>query len=244
MDLTCDCRAPPPAAGRTSSLALQFKAKSAAVSARGARALVTGDLKEFAYKEDGGLPRCRRHRGRRDDRPRGRHRVRPPPPPSRTDWTRLVPPPVLTGHVSSLLIRVRARARAHPVRLERSCGAWGPFAHWACPRARARRYGRGTRREKAMQVCRLSRPFPLRPSGARRPRAARGSRAARAQAGGGASGRGARGAGGAGRRGVVAGRRGHRRDQVPHNLSCSSWKVCKVQTLPGVSGLPGSRPNT
>jgi hypothetical protein len=25
------------------------------------------------------------------------------PPPSRTDWTRLVPPPVLTGHVSSLL---------------------------------------------------------------------------------------------------------------------------------------------
>jgi len=25
----------------------------------------------------------------------------PPPPPSRTDWTRLVPPPVLTGHVSS-----------------------------------------------------------------------------------------------------------------------------------------------
>jgi hypothetical protein len=30
--------------------------------------------------------------------------VRPaPPPPSRTNWTRLVPPPVLTGHVSSLL---------------------------------------------------------------------------------------------------------------------------------------------
>ena len=32
--------------------------------------------------------------------------VRPPPPPSppsRTDWTRLVPPHVLTGHVSSLL---------------------------------------------------------------------------------------------------------------------------------------------
>ena len=31
--------------------------------------------------------------------------VRPPPPfsPSRTDWTRLIPPPVLTGHVSSLL---------------------------------------------------------------------------------------------------------------------------------------------
>jgi hypothetical protein len=26
----------------------------------------------------------------------------PPPPPSRTNWTRLVPPPVLTGHVSSL----------------------------------------------------------------------------------------------------------------------------------------------
>ena len=29
--------------------------------------------------------------------------VPPHPPPSRTDWTRLVPPPVLTGHVSSLL---------------------------------------------------------------------------------------------------------------------------------------------
>ena len=26
-----------------------------------------------------------------------------PPPPSRTDWTRRVPPPVLTGHASSLL---------------------------------------------------------------------------------------------------------------------------------------------
>jgi len=31
------------------------------------------------------------------------HREPPPPPPSCTDWTRLVPPPVLTGHVSSLL---------------------------------------------------------------------------------------------------------------------------------------------
>jgi hypothetical protein len=27
----------------------------------------------------------------------------PPPPPLRTNWTRLVPPSVLTGHVSSLL---------------------------------------------------------------------------------------------------------------------------------------------
>jgi len=27
----------------------------------------------------------------------------PPPAPSRTDWTSLVPPPVLTGHVSSLV---------------------------------------------------------------------------------------------------------------------------------------------
>jgi len=26
----------------------------------------------------------------------------PPPPPCRTNWTRLVPPPVLSGHVSSL----------------------------------------------------------------------------------------------------------------------------------------------
>ena len=34
------------------------------------------------------------------------NKARPPPPPfspSRTDWTRLIPPPVLTGHVSSLL---------------------------------------------------------------------------------------------------------------------------------------------
>jgi len=38
--------------------------------------------------------------------PRCRPTRRPPrlpPPPSRTDWTRLVPPPVLTGRVSSLL---------------------------------------------------------------------------------------------------------------------------------------------
>ena len=30
-------------------------------------------------------------------------RALPPPSASRTNWTRLVPPPVLTGHVSSLL---------------------------------------------------------------------------------------------------------------------------------------------
>ena len=29
----------------------------------------------------------------------------PPPPPSCTDWTRLVPPPVLTGHVSSRCVK-------------------------------------------------------------------------------------------------------------------------------------------
>ena len=35
---------------------------------------------------------------------RGRAKVPPPPsPPSRTDWTRLVLPPILTGHVLSLL---------------------------------------------------------------------------------------------------------------------------------------------
>ena len=32
-----------------------------------------------------------------------RLQARPPPPPSRTDWTRLVPPPVLNGHAASLL---------------------------------------------------------------------------------------------------------------------------------------------
>jgi hypothetical protein len=44
----------------------------------------------------------------------------PLPPPSRTNWTRLVPPSVLTGHVSSLLpyqgLQVRAPARAQPLR--------------------------------------------------------------------------------------------------------------------------------
>jgi hypothetical protein len=35
--------------------------------------------------------------------------ARPPPPPSRTDWTRLVHPPVLTGHVSSIPLRLRAQ---------------------------------------------------------------------------------------------------------------------------------------
>ena len=40
---------------------------------------------------------------------KGSARKAPPPPPSRTDWTRLVPPPVLTGHVSSLLPRTRRR---------------------------------------------------------------------------------------------------------------------------------------
>ena len=33
----------------------------------------------------------------------------PPPPPSRTDWTRLVPPPVLTGRVSSFSRRCERR---------------------------------------------------------------------------------------------------------------------------------------
>ena len=42
--------------------------------------------------------------------PSSRTRCRSPPPPSlRTDWTRLVPPPVLTGHVSSSRTRC-----AHP----------------------------------------------------------------------------------------------------------------------------------
>jgi hypothetical protein len=47
------------------------------------------------------------------------YHVRPPPPapPSRTDWTRLVPPPVLTGHASSR----PARTPAAPVPLS-TCG--------------------------------------------------------------------------------------------------------------------------
>jgi len=39
-----------------------------------------------------------------------------PPPPSRTDWTRLVPPPVLTRHVSSLL-----PARGNPLLAPAPC---------------------------------------------------------------------------------------------------------------------------
>ena len=41
-----------------------------------------------------------------------RRRAPPLPPPSRTNWTRLVPPSVLTGHVSSLPPQVAACARA------------------------------------------------------------------------------------------------------------------------------------
>ena len=43
-------------------------------------------------------------------------RVPPPlPPPSRTNWTRLVPSSVLTGHVSSLLPRARRRVGSRRV---------------------------------------------------------------------------------------------------------------------------------
>jgi hypothetical protein len=40
--------------------------------------------------------------------------VEPPPPPSGTDWTRLVPPPVLTGHVSGRDHRVGLGGRVLP----------------------------------------------------------------------------------------------------------------------------------
>jgi hypothetical protein len=65
----------------------------------------------------------------------------PPPPPSRTDWTRLVPPPVLTGHASTSKPKgqtTRApagewtRLQQPPVLLHR------PRRH-ALPRARAPR---------------------------------------------------------------------------------------------------------
>ena len=40
-----------------------------------------------------------------------------PPPPSRTNRTRLVPPPVLTGHVSSLLQDLEGRGAPGPPEL-------------------------------------------------------------------------------------------------------------------------------
>ena len=43
-----------------------------------------------------------------------------PPPPSRTDWTRLVPPPVLTGHVSSR--SPHGLTRRHTPRPQRRAG--------------------------------------------------------------------------------------------------------------------------
>ena len=42
-----------------------------------------------------------------------KRRSPPPPPPFRTDWTRLVPPPVLTGHVSQHLHIIQHVPRAH-----------------------------------------------------------------------------------------------------------------------------------
>ena len=50
-------------------------------------------------------------------RARARGGITPPPPPSRTNWTRLVPPPVLIGHVSPWLPRllsVNVHSRAPP----------------------------------------------------------------------------------------------------------------------------------
>jgi hypothetical protein len=55
-----------------------------------------------------------------------------PPTPSRTDWTRLVPPPVLTGHVS--LVHWRRRA------------AQAPEAPASCLRTRLRAYVSGLSR--------------------------------------------------------------------------------------------------
>ena len=55
-------------------------------------------------------------------KPEPRTRTPQTPPPSRTDWTRLVPPPVLTGHASSLLPYSGHGARREPrLRLLRHC---------------------------------------------------------------------------------------------------------------------------
>jgi ubiquinone/menaquinone biosynthesis methyltransferase len=65
----------------------------------------------------------------------------PPPPPCRTNWTRLVPPPVLSGHVSSLPPypppprvppATQHRISAHPARDERTARAAG---RWRTPRS-------------------------------------------------------------------------------------------------------------
>jgi hypothetical protein len=56
------------------------------------RSRVTRARRQVVHLQDGQMVVCLRGQ------------VAPPPflpPPSRTDWTRLVPPPVLTGHVSS-----------------------------------------------------------------------------------------------------------------------------------------------
>ena len=51
----------------------------------------------------------------------------PPPPPSRTDWTRLVPPPVLNGHALSRL-PATGRALRAPLRHPGHRRRWDPLA--------------------------------------------------------------------------------------------------------------------
>ena len=76
----------------------------------------------------------------------------PPPPPSRTDWTRLVPPSVLTGHVSFLLagppgghLAREALATQGPQR----GAAQGP-----CGQGRGGRRGRGAHRRQGRPALR------------------------------------------------------------------------------------------
>jgi hypothetical protein len=57
--------------------------------------------------------------------------VKPPPPPSRTKWTRLVPPPVLIGYVSRLpgaLHTSRIPCVGRAARCKAPMGAWSPRA--------------------------------------------------------------------------------------------------------------------
>ena len=83
-------------------------------------------------------------RPRASSRPR---RASPPPPPSRTDWTRLVHPPVLTGHAAGVgrqvvVLRARSRRRGRrgrPDARRAPSGGRGRLPH-------VHRPGRGPRR--------------------------------------------------------------------------------------------------
>jgi hypothetical protein len=76
-----------------------------------------------------------------------------PPPPSRTDWTRLVPPPVLIGHVSSAPRRLPCRTVTARLR-SAARGSWAPPPPLA-PRACAALLSRELRHTPRAPITRL-----------------------------------------------------------------------------------------